>query len=377
MSQSSDIYSVNSSQLNDEQLKEKRHKEKIGAIIGIISQFIWAVNSIQLKTYKAFFPLYFSNNSLVFWRSLPIWVLGYFFCKQKNIRIKPLSAIHHKFWFAVRSFGNYISIYLWIKILSYFRVSTSQVISGCYPVLVIILSTIFLKEKFYFRYIIGIFVCIFGSSLIVLNEKNPNSSKIKLNDNKIAGLSFALCHLVMSSLSNLGQKVLCKEKLSPDEQNYYLGMYNTLPALFFCLIERHFGFGSILYILYGISNGFFIFYLGNYLQTISMEYMAVSKYMTITYMCTVFIFILGFILLGEMIYLTDILGAGLIISFQIYNLYYPPGRMINTDDKKKISSIKLLDNNNNNNINNDETNENKDFNGNSSFESLIHDFGRK
>jgi len=377
MSQSSDIYSVNSSQLNDEQLKEKRHKEKIGAIIGIISQFIWAVNSIQLKTYKAFFPLYFSNNSLVFWRSLPIWVLGYFFCKQKNIRIKPLSAIHHKFWFAVRSFGNYISIYLWIKILSYFRVSTSQVISGCYPVLVIILSTIFLKEKFYFRYIIGIFVCIFGSSLIVLNEKNPNSSKIKLNDNKIAGLSFALCHLVMSSLSGLGQKVLCKEKLSPDEQNYYLGMYNTLPALFFCLIERHFGFGSILYILYGISNGFFIFYLGNYLQTISMEYMAVSKYMTITYMCTVFIFILGFILLGEMIYLTDILGAGLIISFQIYNLYYPPGRMINTDDKKKISSIKLLDNNNNNNINNDETNENKDFNGNSSFESLIHDFGRK
>ena len=377
MSQSSDIYSVNSSQLNDEQLKEKRHKEKIGAIIGIISQFIWAVNSIQLKTYKAFFPLYFSNNSLVFWRSLPIWVLGYFFCKQKNIRIKPLSAIHHKFWFAVRSFGNYISIFLWIKILSYFRVSTSQVISGCYPVLVIILSTIFLKEKFYFRYIIGIFVCIFGSSLIVLNEKNPNSSKIKLNDNKIAGLSFALCHLVISSLSGLGQKVLCKEKLSPDEQNYYLGMYNTLPALFFCLIERHFGFGSILYILYGISNGFFIFYLGNYLQTISMEYMAVSKYMTITYMCTVFIFILGFILLGEMIYLTDILGAGLIISFQIYNLYYPPGRMINTDDKKKISSIKLLDNNNNNNINNDETNENKDFNGNSSFESLIHDFGRK
>ena len=377
MSQSSDIYSVNSSQLNDEQLKEKRHKEKIGAIIGIISQFIWAVNSIQLKTYKTFFPLYFSNNSLVFWRSLPIWVLGYFFCKQKNIRIKPLSAIHHKFWFAVRSFGNYISIYLWIKILSYFRVSTSQVISGCYPVLVIILSTIFLKEKFYFRYIIGIFVCIFGSSLIVLNEKNPNSSKIKLNDNKIAGLSFALGHLVISSLSGLGQKVLCKEKLSPDEQNYYLGMYNTLPALFFCLIERHFGFGSILYILYGISNGFFIFYLGNYLQTISMEYMAVSKYMPLTYMCTVFIFILGFILLGEMIYLTDILGAGLIISFQIYNLYYPPGRMINTDDKKKISSIKLLDNNNNNNINNDETNENKDFNGNSSFESLIHDFGRK
>jgi drug/metabolite transporter (DMT)-like permease len=340
-------------------LKEKRRKERIGAIIGLISQFIWAINSIQLKTYKTFFPDDFSNNSLVFWRSLPIWFLGYFFCRQKKIRIKPLSAIKHKFWFITRSFGNYVGIYLWIKILSYFRVSTSQVIAGCYPVLVIFLSIIILHEKFYFRYIISVFVCIFGSSLIVLNEKNPNASKIKLNDNKLAGIFFASCHLLVSGFSNLGQKIQCKDNMSPDEQNYYLGMYNTLPALFFCIIERHFGFGSILYILYAISNGFFVFYSGNYLQTIAMEYMAVSKFMTITYMCTVFVFILGFTLLGEKIFITDILGAGLIISFQLYNIYYPPCRQIkenNIEEKDKLSSINKQDddiNNKENNTNNE------------------------
>ena len=359
MSKSSDIYSVSSSKMNDEMLKEKRRKERIGAIIGLISQFIWAINSIQLKTYKTFFPDDFSNNSLVFWRSLPIWFLGYFFCRQKKIRIKPLSAIKHKFWFVTRSFGNYVGIYLWIKILSYFRVSTSQVIAGCYPVLVIFLSIIILHEKFYIRYIISVFVCIFGSSLIVLNEKNPNASKIKLNDNKLAGIFFASCHLLVSGFSNLGQKIQCKDNMSPDEQNYYLGMYNTLPALFFCIIERHFGFGSILYILYAISNGFFVFYSGNYLQTISMEYMAVSKFMTITYMCTVFVFILGFTLLGEKIFITDILGAGLIISFQLYNIYYPPGRQIkenNIEEKDKLSSINKQDddiNNKENNTNNE------------------------
>ena len=340
MSKSSDIYSVSSSKLDDEMLKEKRRKERIGTVIGIISQFIWAINSIQLKTYKTFFPDDFSNNSLVFWRSLPIWFLGYFFCRQKKIRIKPLSAIKHKFWFVTRSFGNYVGIYLWIKILSYFRVSTSQVIAGCYPVLVIFLSIIILHEKFYFRYIISVFVCIFGSSLIVLNEKNPNASKIKLNDNKLAGIFFASCHLLVSGFSNLGQKIQCKDNMSPDEQNYYLGMYNTLPALFFCIIERHFGFGSILYILYAISNGFFVFYSGNYLQTIAMEYMAVSKFMTITYMCTVFVFILGFTLLGENIFITDILGAGLIISFQLYNIYYPPGRQIKENN---INNEKLIE----------------------------------
>ena len=83
MSKSSDIYSVSSSKLDNEMLKEKRHKERIGAVIGVLSQFIWALNSIQLKTYKTFFPNDFSNNSLVFWRSLPIWVLGFFFCKQR------------------------------------------------------------------------------------------------------------------------------------------------------------------------------------------------------------------------------------------------------------------------------------------------------
>ena len=245
-----------------------------------------------------------------------------------------------------RSFGNYVGIYLWIKILSYFRVSTSQVIAGCYPVLVIFLSIIVLHEKFYFRYIISVFVCIFGSGLIVLNEKNPNASKIKLNDNKLAGIFFASCHLLVNGFSNLGQKIQVKDNMTPDEQNYYLGMYNTLPALFFCIIETHFGFGSILYILYAISNGLFVFYSGNYLQTVAMEYMAVSKFMSITYMCTVFVFILGFVLLGENIYITDIIGAGLIISFQLYNVYYPPGRQIkenNIDEKDKISSINKQD----------------------------------
>ena len=356
MSKDSDIFSISSSRLDNEKLKDKRHREKIGALFGIISQFIWAINNIQLKTYKTFFPNEFSNNSLVFWRSLPIWILGYFFCWKKGIRIKPLSEIKHKFWFFIRSLGNYVIIFLWIKILSYFRVSTSQVIIGCHPVIVIYLSILILHEKFYFRYLISVFVCIFGSTLIILNERNPNASKIKLNDNKLVGALFASCHLLMYSLANFAQKIQCKDNISGDEQNYYLGMYNTLPALFFCIIEMHFGFGSILYILYAISNGFFIFYSGNYLQTIALEYMAVSKFMTITYMCTVFVFIFGFVLLGEVVYITDIIGAGLIISFQLYNTYYPPGRQVNErniSEMNKVSSInKQQEDNTNDNINN-------------------------
>ena len=348
MSKSSDIYSVNSSELNDELLNEKRKNERFAIIIGILSQFIWAINSIQLKTYKIFFPKDFSNNSLVFWRSLPIWVLGFYLCKRKNIRIKPISLTKHKFWFFMRSFGNYIIIYLWIKILNYLRVSTAQVISGCFPLLVIFLSIIILHEKFYFRYLLGIIFCIIGSAIIIMNEKKQEGFTPQLNNNIFLGVVFAICHLIFYAMNNLGQKILCKENLSADEQNYYLGMYNTLPALFFCVIEMHFGFENLIYILYAISNGLFLFYLGNYLQTKAFEFIAVSKFMPITYMNTVFVFILGFILLHEKVFLSDIFGAGLIIGFQLYNFYYPPGRQINLDkiENNKISSINNQNNSN-------------------------------
>ena len=72
--------------------------------------------------------------------------------------------------------------------------------------------------------------------------------------------------------------------------------------------------------------------------------------MPITYMNTVFVFILGSTVLGEKVFLTDILGAGLIIGFQLYNFYYPPGRQVNLDEieKNKISSINESNPNENN-----------------------------
>ena len=327
----SNIYSVGSDELNNEMLKIKRRNEQFAYIIGVLSELFWALNTVQLKTYEPNFPKAFSNNSLVFWRSLPIWGLGYYFCKKKDIRIKPISEIKYKFWFLVRSFGNYIGIWLWIKTLSYLRISTSQVITGCFPIVVIFLSIIILHESFYFRYIIGVAVCIFGSAIIVLNEKKPEARHTAVNDNYLLGLFFAILHVLFEGLSNLGQKIMCKEDLKGDLQNYYMGMYNALPAFILCIFEMHFGFSSFIYIIYAISNGLIFFYIANYLQAWALEYIAVAKFMPITYMCTVFIFLLGVIILHEPLYFTDVVGAVVILGFQCYNFYYPPGRQVDEE----------------------------------------------
>lgn len=334
-SKSDDLYSDKSDELSDRMLYIKRKNERFALFIGILSQVFWALNTVQLKTYLPNFPEEFSNNSLVFWRSLSIWIIGYLLCKKNNVRIKPLSEIKHKFWFISRSFGNYVGVFLWIKVLIYLRVSTGHAITACFPIVVVFLSVIILHETFYWRYVIGILICIAGSAIILLNEKTGDPNKSEAKKDIILGVCFGIAHLLVDGLSNLGQKVQCKDKLTADEQNYYLGMYNTLPALFFCIIEMHIGFSNIIYVLYAFSNGF-CFYIANYLQAKSLEYIALAKFMPITYLCPVFAIILSVVLLSAPLYFTDIIGAALIIGFQIYNMYYPPGRQVSEEEIKDI-----------------------------------------
>lgn len=321
---SENSFSIKSSMLNDEMLAQRRKNERYAFFIGVFAQFIWALNSIQLKTYQRWFPEAFSNNSLAFWRSVPIWGLGYYFSWKKNIRILPIKEIKHPLWFWSRSLGNYLCLVLWIQMLKYFRVSTCQCIAGCFPVIVLFLSILILKETFYIRYLAGIFFCLIGTSIIVLNERKSSGSSQETNNsqNIFFGCIFGCCHLFFNALSNFGQKILCKQHLSGELQNYYLGMYNSLPALIMMIIENHYGLSNIYYVLYGLSNGF-LFYVGNYYTTIALDNIALSKFIPITYMLTVFLFIMGFIFFHEKVYFTDVLGSLMILGFQLYNVWVP------------------------------------------------------
>jgi uncharacterized membrane protein len=168
-----DLASINTELLSEELKKEKRKREYIAYIYGVISQFMWAVNNIQIKTMITFFPDTFTLNTIAFYRNLPLIFIGYYFCKRKNIQIHTWNNIQRKFWFLVRHFGFYLMIVLWVVMNIYFRVSTCQCIVNCNPVIVLIISSFLLNEKFYPRYIVGIIVCFLGAFLIISNERKP------------------------------------------------------------------------------------------------------------------------------------------------------------------------------------------------------------
>lgn len=332
-----------SSLLNEEELNQKRRNERFAYLLGVATQFLWALNSFQMKTYNPMYPECFSNNSVILWRSIPVMVIGYCLCKYRNIRITPHREVKHLFWFYVRHFGNYFCVILNLTVLSYFRLSTSRVFFCCQPIVVIFLSIIILNEKFYIRYIFGIIICFSGSALIVLNDKKPQSKTTILHDNIYAGLFFALLFLLTLSINTIGQKMMAKEKMPPDVQNFYLGFYNILPALFMCLKQGYFAFGHPKYILYCMSNGF-LFYLANYCTSVCYKYIAISKFIPVTYLNIVFTFFLSIFALGEPLFFTDLVGATLIIGFQIWNIYNPPGISSVHDDNNNNPKDKFINN---------------------------------
>ena len=108
----------------------------------------------------------------------------------------------------------------------------------------------------------------------------------------------------------------------PEVQNFYLGLFNSIPAFVVMLIERKTGISNIVYVLYAFSNGF-LFYLANYCMAEALNIMPMNKFIPMNYLKVVFIFIFGFLILGEHVFFTDIVGSALIVGFQVYNVCYP------------------------------------------------------
>lgn len=339
-----DLSSINTELLTSELKAEKRKKERISYIYGIISQLLWSIVSIQIKTMITFFPDYYTINTIAFYRTFPLGIIGYCLCKKKNIRIRRFSDIQHKFWFIIRNFGFYAMIVLWVVMNIYFRVSTCQCISNCNPVLVLILSSLLLNTKFYPRYIIGIIVCFIGAYMIVSNERKPNNinqtneennSNMRnlyqvifryLEEKESSGILFgaiaAISHLTISAFSNFAQREIAKEGIAGDEQNFWLGVFNCIPALIVMIFQNNFGLKNIKYPLYIMTNAP-VFYLANYFTAEALKNITINKLTPLNYLSIVFVFILGYILLGEKVYFTDLLGSIIIIGFQLYNIYVP------------------------------------------------------
>ena len=85
-----DKMSERSSNLDDEQLARKRGRERIAYILCIIAQLLWAINGIQMKSYRVIYPD--NHHTLCTYRKIA--GMSSFHPSFYNIRLTKLH-IHH------------------------------------------------------------------------------------------------------------------------------------------------------------------------------------------------------------------------------------------------------------------------------------------
>ena len=318
-------YELKVSEAKEETKSLLSRKEFHSYILFVINQFIWGFQGLQLKSFFYFFSKDYDINSFAFYRHLGLCIAGYLSIRYKNITLKFPWQIQYRIWFYIRNIGIYICIRTWMASLEIFRLSTCQILGGLGPLLTILFSVVFLKEKFYLVYVYGIGICFVGSAMIILNERKSEKDTDKNSSLNFIflGSIYLTINVTLFSLGLVGQKFLCKEKLSPEEQTFYFGFYTVLIAGFFCILNLDFKLSNILYCLYSLLNGI-VFYICNFLNSVSFQNIEISKLQPVSYLSTVLVVIASAVVFKENLYFTDIIGALMIIGFIIYNGMYPP-----------------------------------------------------
>ena len=317
-------------------------RERWGMLLGLIGTFFLSLNCFYAKVILKSYPEDFDSIEFLFMRGLSIVLYGIIHTYYTKQKIIPINELPLKFWFLIRANANFFYNAFSISALWYLRASTVQIIILLSPLLVLVLSHFLLKEPLYMRYLIGGIMCVGGSMIIILNEKkSPNkSNNDKENSNNsstlgiLIGVVLSLVSVIFYAIINIASKILASHRVSLNNQMIYIGGANMMYSIIYIIFKRKICLKPG-YLLMCIFHGSF-FYIYYICYNRALQLAQVNKIVIITYLQIVFVFILANIFLGEGIYITDILGTLIMMSYMVYNVLNPI--IIHSKDKKEVQS---------------------------------------
>ena len=304
--------------------------------------FFLSLNCFYAKVILKSYPEDFDSIEFLFMRGLSIVLYGFIHTYYTKQKIIPINELPLKLWFLIRANANFFYNAFSISALWYLRASTVQIIILLSPLLVLVLSYFLLKEPLYMRYLIGGIMCVGGSMIIILNEKkSPNKSKNdKDNSNNssslgvLIGVVLSLVSVIFYAIINIASKILASHRVSLNNQMIYIGAANMMYSIIYIIFK-----GKLClkpgYLIMCIFHGSF-FYIYYICYNRALQLAQVNKIVIITYLQIVFVFILANIFLGEGIYITDILGTLIMMSYMVYNVLNPI--IIHSKDTKEVIS---------------------------------------
>ena len=298
--------------------------------INALSVITNGINHFHFKYMKQSIGEGYDEYSFTIWRCLFILMVNYCFMRFKNETMTPFSQLKNNIWFWVRVIIQFVALQTMLMLISFFRVSTATCFISMAPLAIVVMSCMLLGEKFFMRYIYGIFICFGGVLLIVMNEKKEGSTgeDTKVKDSPtlytlVCGFLCGCAQLLAVAVHRVSSKVLVKQKIDMNTQLMYPSFACiVLSFIFILLCGREFKCGFWLIFHSGLNC--LIWLLSTILILVSFKGIELVKTTAIGYLNIVTVFILGVLFLGETIYLTDVIGSLLILGFNIYNTMYPP-----------------------------------------------------
>ena len=301
-------------------------RERLGFIYSLLAQFIWTSNSVYVKFITQHYKSRFKNKTFLFPRGLAIIIISYFLGNHFDGKIYKLSELTPQIrkCILIRANVSFFGMSFWLIAVYYLRITTCQIISTLGPIVQIYFSIIFLNEKFYSRYTIGVIAGIIGSFIIVLNENkltNNNNVSNFTNSDVFIGLMSILANISLSGVVGVVNKIMANKKISLYTQLFYFGIFHSSYSFLWMLFTNDFDYTLPYFFVCGSHA--FLFFCGNYFNYLGLKIIDLSKNSLISYSKIVIVFLLGTILLGEKIFFSDIVGSAIIVSFMIYHIMYP------------------------------------------------------
>ena len=308
---------------------KKQRSELHYLMINALSVITNGINHSHFKYMKQIIgEAGYDEYSFIIWRCLFIIISNYFLMKYRKEQMPPFSELCHNGWFWTRMLIQFFALETFLLLLRFFRVSTATCFISMAPLIIVFMSCVLLKEKFYMRYVYGVFICFGGVMLIVLNE-DKNSTEVNGDSDK-KGIANLLCSLICGvaqllsiSIHRVSSKILIKQNVDMNTQLMYPSFACIVLSFISLLITgESLKFSFLLLFHCGINC--LIWLLSTSLILMSFKGIELVKTTAIGYLNIVTVFILGVTFLGEHIYLTDVIGSLIILGFNIYNTMYPP-----------------------------------------------------
>lgn len=305
----------------EEQKQEEPKNLLFGLGITLLTRVLFSLSQVQLKSFSKVFPKTFSINTALFYRGLSQMLISYSYLNFKNQRIILFSEIKEKAGFVMRFIVTYPILFFFLHLAYYFRTPTIQIFLSSHPVAILVLAVIGKAQKLTRKYSLWIISSLIGYTIILSNEADDDVRETMEGKQIMVGVMFAMGYMLFLTFSNLGQRILDDENIPDGVEGFYLGLSMTVGSLFFMIFDWYITF-NIKYILYCFLNGA-LYFAVNQISGISYKSLPSKIYLVTVYLGNVFVYLFGYLLLSEEIYVSDIVGNIFVISYPLYNEWNP------------------------------------------------------